>query len=69
MKKHRRTPKQIAGLVFLTVIVGSIVLIASITLLIPGAISGDMIARVSNSTCPVALVVATLSYFWAKSRQ
>lgn len=68
MKSKSRSPYQISGLVFLAVVLVGIVGIALITLFLPGAMSADAAEFISSATCPAAIILAVIAYFWTKNR-
>jgi hypothetical protein len=68
MKSRRLSPNQIAGLVFLAAVLIPTVSIALLTLLVPGAVAAETVESINTVTCPAAIVLGVVAYFWAKNR-
>ncbi len=72
MKTKKLSPYQISGLVFLAVVIIGVCALAAIMLFAPLPPSPDtknISDTVATATCPVAIVVGLIAYFWARSRQ
>jgi len=68
MNNKKLTPNQISGIAFLTVGAMGVCAIVPIALFAPPN-AGAVINFISNATCPTAIVVGLLAYFWAKNSQ
>lgn len=68
MKSRSLSPNQIAGLVFLAVVLIGVFGIALITLFFTGAVAADTAEFISTATCPAAVILGVIAYFWAKNR-